>query len=83
MRTILQYGSALLGAIGTVMIVASVLSLAPGAFAAEPLTAGSCECPNGGDGQCLVPNGGGDCSNSACGCCVCELPIVCEWWGNC
>jgi hypothetical protein len=78
MRTFLQYVSALLGAIGTVAIVAAVLSSAPGAFADQPLTALDCACPNGGDGDCYSDDGG-TCSDDSCGCCACELPIVCEW----
>ncbi len=65
-RAVLEYASALLGAIGVVVTVVAVLSSVPGAFADEPLT-GGCGCPNNGSGICL---GAGTCFGS-CDCCTC------------
>jgi hypothetical protein len=81
MTTFLRYVSVLLGAVGVIFMVLATISYAPGVVANEVLD-GECHCPNGGDGLCVGVEYA-QCQGDDCDCCICELPIVCEWDFDC
>jgi hypothetical protein len=80
MRTVVRYVSGLLGAMGTIAMVLSILSSVPGAFANEPISSSGCDCPGSGDCYTRVV---AYCLGDPCYCCFCDSAHGCSWDSAC